>query len=109
MNALSAQESSLRNIMLRLKSKVNIKYNIINVLRLTEALLERETLDLYAIKEILGERPFEPRSNYKSYLETKSKMKEEEEEKKKEDSNHGKAAETNSKTNADEIISARSN
>lgn len=39
-------------------------------------------MDLYAIKEILGERPFEPKSNYKSYLETRNKQKEEEEEKK---------------------------
>jgi len=39
--------------------------------RLAEALLEKETLDLQAIIEILGERPFPPKSNFKAYLEYK--------------------------------------
>jgi len=39
--------------------------------KLAEALLEKETLDLQAIIEILGERPFPPKSNFKAYLEYK--------------------------------------
>ena len=38
---------------------------------LAEALIERETLDLKDIVEILGERPFPAKSNYKAYLDTK--------------------------------------
>ncbi|CAD8111866.1 unnamed protein product [Paramecium primaurelia] len=38
---------------------------------LATRLLEKETLDLQKIIEVLGERPFPPRSNYKVYLEIK--------------------------------------
>ncbi|KAL4500480.1 hypothetical protein ABPG72_003431 [Tetrahymena utriculariae] len=37
--------------------------------KLSDALLEKKTLDLSQIKAILGERPFSPKSNYKAYLE----------------------------------------
>ena len=43
-------------------------------------MLAKETLDLTAIIEILGERPFEPKSNYKAYLEYKKEKEAEEEE-----------------------------
>lgn len=36
--------------------------------RLSEKLLEKETLDGREIREILGERPFKPHSSYKAYL-----------------------------------------
>ncbi|CAD8197839.1 unnamed protein product [Paramecium octaurelia] len=39
--------------------------------RLASTLLEKETLDLQKIIEVLGERPFAPKSNYKAYLEIK--------------------------------------
>lgn len=34
-------------------------------------MLEKETLDLQKIVNILGERPFAPKSNYKAYLDIK--------------------------------------
>ena len=43
----------------------------LNMNRLSEGLLEKETLDLNAIVGILGERPFAPKSNFKAYLENK--------------------------------------
>src|SRR5262249_9645307 len=43
--------------------------------KLSEALLARETLDLKAIIEILGERPYAPKSNFKAYLEYKDEKK----------------------------------
>ncbi|KAM3137743.1 hypothetical protein pb186bvf_010163 [Paramecium bursaria] len=42
-----------------------------DIKNLSEKLLEKETLDLQKIVEVLGERPFKPKSNYKAYLETK--------------------------------------
>eukprot|EP01017_Pseudomicrothorax_dubius_P003204 TRINITY_DN103_c0_g1_i2.p1 TRINITY_DN103_c0_g1~~TRINITY_DN103_c0_g1_i2.p1 ORF type:complete len:824 (-),score=282.95 TRINITY_DN103_c0_g1_i2:39-2471(-) len=39
--------------------------------KLSSTLLEKETLDLTAIVDILGERPFPPRSNFKAYLDVK--------------------------------------
>lgn len=45
------------------------------ILKLRDALLEKETLDLTNIIEILGERPFEPKSNYKAYLNSKREIK----------------------------------
>ncbi|CAK72120.1 unnamed protein product (macronuclear) [Paramecium tetraurelia] len=39
--------------------------------KLASTLLEKETLDLQKIIEVLGERPFPPKSNYKAYLEIK--------------------------------------
>lgn len=53
-------------------------------IRLANALLEKETLDLRAIIEILGERPFPPKSNFKAYLESKSSQDQEQKEKKEE-------------------------
>lgn len=41
---------------------------------LSDALLQKETLDLKNIVEILGERPFETKSNFKAYLETKKEI-----------------------------------
>lgn len=34
-------------------------------------MLDKETLDLRTIIEVLGERPFAPKSNFKAYLESK--------------------------------------
>lgn len=45
--------------------------------RLSEALLKKETLDLQAIVNILGERPFPPKSNFKAYLEVRQAQDEE--------------------------------
>eukprot|EP01016_Furgasonia_blochmanni_P035642 TRINITY_DN396_c0_g2_i5.p1 TRINITY_DN396_c0_g2~~TRINITY_DN396_c0_g2_i5.p1 ORF type:complete len:564 (-),score=141.08 TRINITY_DN396_c0_g2_i5:53-1744(-) len=42
-----------------------------HIQKLSDALLEKETLDLRSIVDILGERPFPPKSNYKAYLEVK--------------------------------------
>jgi len=39
--------------------------------RLSTTLLEKETLDLQAITDILGERPFPPKASFKAYLETR--------------------------------------
>jgi AFG3 family protein len=39
--------------------------------KLAKTLLEKETLDLQAIVNILGERPFAPKSNFKAYLDIK--------------------------------------
>ena len=44
---------------------------------MSAALLEKETLDLQAITEILGERPFLPKSHVKEYLKIKKEMDEE--------------------------------
>jgi AFG3 family protein len=41
---------------------------------LSETLLEKETLDLQQITEILGERPFEPKSTFKEYLKEVKKI-----------------------------------
>jgi len=38
---------------------------------LAKKLIEKETLDLDAIVEILGERPFKVKDNFKAYLESK--------------------------------------
>jgi AFG3 family protein len=37
--------------------------------KMSDALLEKETLDLKAIQAVLGERPFPPESVFKAYLE----------------------------------------
>lgn len=37
--------------------------------KLSDRLLEKETLDLVEIVNILGQRPFEPRSSFKAFLE----------------------------------------
>jgi len=86
MNVLKEQEELLENIKQKLKSKdVNeIKFTDY---RLANALLEKETLDLQAIINILGERPFAPKSNFKAYLEYKRMH--DHDEKKPEDKNEG--------------------
>lgn len=40
-------------------------------MKLVESLLEKETLDLNQLIQILGDRPFEPKSNFKAFLKTK--------------------------------------
>jgi AFG3 family protein len=40
-------------------------------------LLEKETLDLRTIIDVLGNRPFEPKSNFKAYLDSKKNQEEE--------------------------------
>ena len=42
-------------------------------------MLEKESLDLNQIKEVLGERPFKARANYREYLETIEVIKDENE------------------------------
>jgi len=48
-----------------------VKKHRVEIEKLSNALLERETLDLKAIVDILGERPFPPKSNFKAYLDYK--------------------------------------
>ena len=38
---------------------------------MANVLLDKETLDLRTIIDVLGERPFAPKSNFKAYLESK--------------------------------------
>lgn len=38
---------------------------------MAKRLLEKETLDLISIIDVLGDRPFPPRSNFKAYLDIK--------------------------------------
>ncbi len=45
-----------------------------SVKSLSDNLLEKETLDLKDIIDILGERPFEPKENYKAYIDAKEIM-----------------------------------
>lgn len=45
--------------------------------KMSESLLEKESLDLKAIIKILGERPFPLNSNFKEYLETKELLEKE--------------------------------
>lgn len=45
-----------------------------SVKSLSDNLLEKETLDLKDIIEILGERPFPPKENYKAYIDAKEIM-----------------------------------
>jgi len=54
-----------------LKTRELIKKHKTEIEKLSEGLLEKETLDLNAIVGILGERPFAPKSNFKAYLENK--------------------------------------
>jgi hypothetical protein len=42
--------------------------------RLSEALLEKETLDLNAIQAILGDRPFPTSDNFNEYLQVKQEV-----------------------------------
>ena len=63
--------NSLININLKSKSKTIYIYIFIYLNRLSDSLLEKETLDLNDIVAILGERPFEPKDNYKAYITAK--------------------------------------
>lgn len=45
---------------------------------LSKALLEKETLDLKGIIEVLGERPFEMKDNFSAYMKTKEALDKEE-------------------------------
>lgn len=47
--------------------------------RLAEMLLEKESLDLKQITEVLGDRPFKVKSNFKAYLEEARKSEDERE------------------------------
>jgi len=62
------------------KARATVREHKVHIENLSKALLERETLDLQAIINILGERPFEPKSNYKAFLEYKREKEEEEKE-----------------------------
>ncbi|CAD8202521.1 unnamed protein product [Paramecium pentaurelia] len=53
----------------RTRLLINEKKEYVN--KLASTLLEKETLDLQKIIEVLGERPFAPKSNYKAYLDIK--------------------------------------
>jgi len=66
--------------------------------KLSAALLEKETLDLQTIVELLGERPYAAKSNFKAYLEYKKKdekFKEEIKEQEGQDGNDGNSGEGN--------------
>lgn len=45
---------------------------------LSNVLMEKESLDLKGIIEILGDRPFKPKKNFEEYLETKKLIESEE-------------------------------
>lgn len=47
--------------------------------KLSNALLEKESLDLKSIITILGDRPFPVKDNFKEYLETKKLIEKEQE------------------------------
>ena len=44
------------------------------IIRLSQTLLEKETLDLKGIIEILGERPFAPKANFVKYLDSRKEI-----------------------------------
>jgi AFG3 family protein len=46
------------------------------VQKLSDRLLEKETLDLNEIIKVLGPRPFEPKSSFKAFLEEMTKSEE---------------------------------
>lgn len=45
--------------------------------KLSDRLLEKETLDLIEIVNILGQRPFQPKSSFKAFLDEVQKTEEE--------------------------------
>lgn len=53
------------------KARALVKEKRDKIDEMSKALLERETLDLQQIVAVLGERPFEPRANFKAYLDTR--------------------------------------
>ena len=58
-----------------------IKERTVEITKLSEVLLEKETLNLKQIREILGDRPFEDKDNFKIYFDEVEKNEEEKEEK----------------------------
>ncbi len=71
--------------MILISTKILLKYN-----SLAKNLLEKETLDLQKIVDILGERPFAPKSNYKAFLDLKRLEKSELEQETKQESEKNK-------------------
>lgn len=63
-------DAAILNIINDCKKKTMdlIKERETEIRDLSEALLAEETLDLKRITELIGERPFEPKSNFKEYL-----------------------------------------
>lgn len=57
-----------REMSLKCKELLLSKKDLIE--KLAKKLMEKETLDLSDIKEILGDRPFPLKSNFKAYMET---------------------------------------
>jgi AFG3 family protein len=55
------------------KTRALIRERAKEIKALSDRLLEKETLDLQAIIGVLGQRPFAPKSNFKAYLEYKTK------------------------------------
>ncbi|EGR33789.1 hypothetical protein IMG5_037830 [Ichthyophthirius multifiliis] len=55
--------------------------------KLSQELLDKETLDLKQITNILGKKPFEPKSNYKAYLELQQQDEEEEQQQQEDEQN----------------------
>jgi len=55
------------------RSRQTVRKYKTEIEKLSAALLEKETLDLQTIIEILGERPYAAKSNFKAYLEYKKK------------------------------------
>ena len=51
------------------KTRILVKEKRELIKRLSDFLLEKETIDLKQIVTILGERPFAAKENYKAYLE----------------------------------------
>jgi len=45
------------------------KVHFFTFFRLSETLLDHETIDFHMIYDILGDKPFEPKENFKKYLE----------------------------------------
>jgi AFG3 family protein len=67
------------------RTRAVVKEHSAQIKALSDKLLEKETLDLRGIIEVLGDRPFAPKSNFKAYLEYKTKGEEQHEEKKAEE------------------------
>ena len=69
------QRKSSKNITIKLICYFSYFYlfflKIFSIYSLAQALVEKETLDLDHILEILGERPFPIKENFKAYLESK--------------------------------------
>lgn len=62
----------IKEAQIRAKALVREKKGEIE--KLSQALLEKETLDLNEIVKVLGERPFEVSENFREYLKVKNSM-----------------------------------